>query len=92
VRNTAETNATNVFCVREGVVITPHADFCLPGITRRAVMEICRELALPLEERRVSLSEFHSADEVRLLRLLAIATAHTSRKAMIDPRVGWLQE
>lgn len=27
----SETNATNVFLVRRGVVYTPHADYCLPG-------------------------------------------------------------
>ena len=59
----SETNATNVFCVREGVLVTPHADHCLPGITRATVMELAVKLAIPLQERRVSLSEFHSADE-----------------------------
>jgi branched-chain amino acid aminotransferase group I len=60
----AETNATNVFLVKRGVVRTPFADHCLPGITRAVVLEICRANAIPCEERRVSLSEFHSADEV----------------------------
>ncbi len=60
----AETNATNVFLVRRGVLKTPTADHCLPGITRRVVMAIARGAEIPLEERRVSLSEFHSADEV----------------------------
>jgi branched-chain amino acid aminotransferase group I len=60
----AETNATNVFLVKRGVLKTPTADHCLPGITRRVVMEIARGAEIPLEERRVSLSEFHSADEV----------------------------
>lgn len=32
----SETNATNFFIVRDGVLITPHADACLPGITRQA--------------------------------------------------------
>lgn len=27
----SETNATNVFMVKHGVVFTPHADYCLPG-------------------------------------------------------------
>ena len=27
----SETNATNVFMVKHGVVYTPHADYCLPG-------------------------------------------------------------
>lgn len=27
----SETNATNVFMVKHGAVLTPHADYCLPG-------------------------------------------------------------
>jgi branched-subunit amino acid aminotransferase/4-amino-4-deoxychorismate lyase len=60
----AETNATNVFLVKRGVLKTPTADHCLPGITRRVVIDIARAAEMPFEERRVSLSEFHSADEV----------------------------
>lgn len=60
----AETNATNVFIVRDGVLITPLPDACLPGITRKIVMELSGELGIKLEERRVSTSECHSADEM----------------------------
>lgn len=60
----AETNATNVFLVRRGSVVTPSADSCLPGITRGIVIELCLESALPLEERNVSTSEVYAADEV----------------------------
>ncbi len=60
----AETNATNVFLVKGGVLKTPAADHCLPGITRAVVLDVARGVQLPFEERRLSLSEFHSADEV----------------------------
>jgi branched-chain amino acid aminotransferase group I len=60
----AETNATNLFLVKKGVLRTPTADHCLPGITRAVVLEIARDEKIPHEVRRVSLSEFHSADEV----------------------------
>jgi branched-subunit amino acid aminotransferase/4-amino-4-deoxychorismate lyase len=33
----SETNATNIFMVKKGTVLTPHADYCLPGITRATV-------------------------------------------------------
>ncbi len=36
----------------------------LAGITRQAVIDLCRSLSIPVVERRVSLAEFHSADEV----------------------------
>ena len=60
----AEANGTNVFMVRKGVLHTPLPEACLPGITRGLVMELAEEHNIPLQERRISLSEFHSADEV----------------------------
>ncbi|KAH8507390.1 hypothetical protein H0E87_009790 [Populus deltoides] len=60
----SETNATNIFLVKKGRVLTPHADYCLPGITRATVMDLVVKEGLVLEERRISLSEFHTADEV----------------------------
>ncbi|KAK3147191.1 hypothetical protein QOZ80_3BG0279280 [Eleusine coracana subsp. coracana] len=60
----SETNATNIFMVKKGIVLTPHADYCLPGITRATVMDLVVKENLVLHERRISLSEFHAADEV----------------------------
>ncbi len=60
----AEANGVNIFLVRDGVVQTPLAEFCLPGITRSLVIEICRENGIPCLERRLSLTEFYTADEV----------------------------
>lgn len=47
-----------------GELITPLADHCLPGITRATVLQLSRELGIPTAERRVSLAELHSAEEV----------------------------
>lgn len=60
----AETNDTNLFLVSKGVVRTPHADSCLPGLTRAMVLDICRASGIPAEERNLSLTELYSADEV----------------------------
>ncbi len=60
----SETNATNIFAVRRGELLTPHADSCLPGVTRRVVLELGRAVGIPTVERNVSLAEFYSADEV----------------------------
>ena len=60
----AETNATNVFMIRNGELHTPLAEACLPGITRGLVMEIAQANGIPVHERRISLMEFHTADEV----------------------------
>lgn len=46
------------------MLLTPHADHCLPGITRETVLRIAPGLGVEAVERRVSLAEFHAADEV----------------------------
>ncbi|CAN5137028.1 D-amino acid aminotransferase [soil metagenome] len=60
----AETNDANVFLVKGGRLVTPTADSCLPGITRRMVIESARGASIPLKERNVSLTEIYVADEV----------------------------
>ena len=60
----AETNATNVFLVRDGALITPHADACLPGITRGIVLELAARAGLRTIERNVSLSEVYTSAEM----------------------------
>jgi branched-chain amino acid aminotransferase len=60
----SETNDTNLFVVRKGVVLTPHADSCLPGITRRMVLDLCAANGIPAAERNLSLTELYTADEV----------------------------
>lgn len=60
----AEANGVNVFSIRRGVVYTPHADFCLPGITRATIIRICQDNGIPCFEKRLSLTEFYTADEV----------------------------
>ena len=45
-------------------MLTPHADSCLPGITRGTVISIAREAGIPFTERNVSLTEIYTADEV----------------------------
>ena len=60
----SETNDTNIFMVRNGTVCTPHADACLPGLTRQMVIDICHDQGIPVAERNLSLTELYTADEV----------------------------
>jgi branched-chain amino acid aminotransferase len=60
----AETNATHVFLVDRGRVLTPRVVACPEGITRAAVIELCRANAIPCEERDLSLAEAYRADEM----------------------------
>ena len=62
-----EASAANVFVVRDGVVITPPVhDDILEGITRKAIIELCRAEGLPVEIRSIDRSELYVADEVFL--------------------------
>lgn len=60
----AETNDTNLFVVNDGVVGTPYADACLPGLTRQMILDICAQQNIPAAEQRLSLTELYCADEV----------------------------
>jgi len=60
----SECNGTNLFVVHRGELLTPHADSCLPGITRRKVIALARGNDIGCMERNISISEVYSADEV----------------------------
>ena len=60
----AETNATHLFLVANGVVMTGHLVACPEGITRATVLQISRENSIPHEVKDISLTEIYRADEV----------------------------
>ena len=60
----SETNATNIFLVKKGRVFTPFADSCLHGITRATVIDLCQQHQIPVQEKRLTILEMYTADEV----------------------------
>ncbi len=60
----AETNATHLFVVSGGMVLTSRVVACPEGITRATVLDLCREHGIPHDERDLSLAEVHRAEEV----------------------------
>ena len=60
----SETNDTNLFLVQDGALLTPHADACLPGLTRRMMLRIAADNGIAATERNLSLTELYCADEV----------------------------
>lgn len=56
-------NATNFFMVRRSRVWTSTGQYCLNGITRRNVIELCRENGVLVQEREFSLTDVYGADE-----------------------------
>ena len=59
----ATCNSTHFFIVRKGEVWTSTGDFCLGGITRGVVIELCREAGIPVFEKNFTLTEAYSAEE-----------------------------
>ena len=60
------TNACNFFIVRKGEVWTSTGDYCMNGITRAKVIDICRAEGIPVFQKNFSLVEAYSADEAFL--------------------------
>ncbi|MDQ6809654.1 MAG: aminotransferase class IV [Verrucomicrobiota bacterium] len=60
----AETNATNLFFVREGTLRTSHVVACPEGITRETIMEICVANGIPCAERDLTIEEVYAAEEI----------------------------
>lgn len=60
----SETNTTNIFFVRKGVLITPFADFCLPGITRALVLQLAERNGIKWQEKNVTIAEMYTMEEM----------------------------
>ncbi|WP_419738242.1 aminotransferase class IV [Ruegeria sp.] len=60
------TNACNFFIVRKGEVWTSTGDYCMNGVTRQKVIDLCRANDIPVLEKDYSLYEAYGADEAFL--------------------------
>jgi len=60
------TNACNFFIVRKGAVWTSTGDYCMNGITRQKVIDLCRANDIPVYERNYSLVDTYGADDAFL--------------------------
>lgn len=59
----ATCNSTHFFIVREDEVWTSSGDYCLDGITRRNIINLCKANDLPVYERNFSVSQTYGAEE-----------------------------
>jgi len=62
----AEASAANAFLVKDGELLTPYTKSCLPGITRRTVIDLARRRNLSVVERDLTVTEIINAEEVFL--------------------------
>ncbi len=77
------TNACNFFIVKKGQVWTSTGDYCMNGITRGKVIDLCRIHEIPVFERNFSLVDTYGADEAFLTGTFGAQTP----VGMIDGRV-----
>ena len=61
--NVSTCNSTNFFILKSGEVWTSTGEYCLPGVTRKAVIDICREYKITIKEKNFTMEDVHSAEE-----------------------------
>ena len=57
-------NSTNFFMISNKEVWTSNGQYCLNGVTRSSVIDICKRNDLPIKEKEFSVKDVHDADEV----------------------------
>ena len=60
----ATCNSTNFFMVHSGEVWTSTGEYCLNGVTRGAVIRLCREYDVSVQEKNFIPENVYSADEI----------------------------
>ncbi|MCB1491760.1 MAG: aminotransferase class IV [Rhodobiaceae bacterium] len=62
--NLCEGLGSNIFVVRNGEVLTPRENKVLAGVSRQTVIDLAREMDLPIRETEIDLYDAYTADEV----------------------------
>jgi branched-chain amino acid aminotransferase len=93
----SEGSGENIFLVQDGRVVTPQlSSSILPGITRDSVIQICRELEIPIQESNIQRAALYIADElffsgtaaeVTPIRSVDKITVGTGRRGEITRRI-----
>ena len=90
----ATCNSTHFFVVRRGEVWTSRGTYCLGGITRGHVLELCRRHGIPAFEKDFSLYDVYGADEAFCTGTLAglAPVCEVDGRALPGPRPGPVTE
>ena len=62
--NVSTCNSTNFFMISNKEVWTSNGEYCLNGVTRSTVIDICKRNEISIKEREFSVQDVHNADEV----------------------------
>jgi len=61
--NVSTCNSTNFFIVKNGEVWTSTGEFCLQGVTRKAIIDICQSCYIPVFQKDFSIMDVLSSNE-----------------------------
>lgn len=88
----AEGSAENFFMIRDGILITPTvSEGVLEGITRRSVIQLAKDMGIPVEARPIERTEIYVADEIFLSGTgCQVAWVHSIDKRVISEKIGLL--
>ena len=64
--NLCEGLGSNIFVVKDGVILTPREKFVLPGVSRQTAIDLAGEIGMTVEEADIDLYDAYNADEVFL--------------------------
>jgi len=95
-----EGSSSNLYIVREGVLITPAEQSCmLSGITRAVILELAQRHNVPVELRPIAATELNDADEIwissslrelrRISQLDGRALAYDENRALYPKFARW---
>jgi branched-chain amino acid aminotransferase len=84
----AEGPGANLFYEKNGKLFTPSTGNILPGITRATIIEICDELDIPVEEKKITVEELKQADAAFYCGTAAEVIGWESLDNIIFP-IGW---
>ena len=85
------TNSCNFFIVKNGEVWTSTGDYCMNGITRLKVIEICKNNKIPIYEKNFSLVDVYSSQEAFLTGTLGslIQVTNVDDRLIGNVNHGW---
>ena len=85
------TNSCNFFIVKNNEVWTSTGNYCMNGITRKKVIELCSDNEIPIYEKNFSLVDVYSAQEAFITGTLGSLTQVISidERSIGSPDEGW---
>jgi len=92
--NVSTCNSTNFFIIREKEVWTSTGEYCLPGVTRGTIIQLCKENNIPIFEKNFSVDDAIKSDEAFVTGTFAgvIPAVNIDGKMIGDGKRGLVTE